>query len=105
MGRVAVEIADYTVTSRLRQYEGPAAWHFLPLPEAVADEIAERFAGAHRPFGSLPVRATIGATTWPTSLFADTRAATYLLPVKADVRRRERIEAGDVVTARLELGA
>ena len=54
-----------------------------------------------RPFGSLPVRAAIGRTSWSTSLFADTRTASYLLPVKADVRRREGIGDGDAVTVEL----
>ena len=84
-------------------HTGDAAWHFVTLPEEVADEIRARFDGAHRPFGSLPVEATIGATTWRTSLFADTRSGSYLLPVKADVRARERIAAGDRAAVRLRV--
>lgn len=89
--------------AELWRHEGGAAWHFVTLPHDIADEIAERAAKLHRPFGSLPIRATIGATTWTTSLFADTKRASYLLPVKADVRRRERLDAGQHVSVAVEL--
>lgn len=84
------------------RHEGEAGWHFVTLPEEIADEIRARHSGGHRPFGSLPVRATIGGTSWETSLFADTKAASYLLPVKAEVRRREGIAHGDTVLVTIE---
>jgi hypothetical protein len=75
----------------------------VTFPERIADEIRVRYAGAHRTFGSVPVRATLGATTWTTSVFADTKSSSYLLPVKAAVRRREQVEDGDTATVALEL--
>jgi hypothetical protein len=93
----------YRVTAELWRHPGEAGWHFITLPADVADDVRARTAGAARPFGSLPVRATIGRTTWSTSLFADTRTASYLLPVKAQVRRRERVEDGDAVLVELAL--
>ncbi len=49
------------------------------------------------------VRVTVGATTWATSIFPDTRAGAFLLPVKKDVRRREGLEDGATVAVTLEL--
>lgn len=46
---------------------------------------------------------TVGGTTWRTSLFPDTKRATYLLPVKRAVRAAERIDVGDLVDVRLRL--
>jgi Domain of unknown function (DUF1905) len=82
---------------------GDDGWHFVTLPTDLADEIRARSEGRGRPFGSLAVRAMIGTTTWSTSLFADTKSASYLLPIKADVRRRERIDNGDIVGITVEL--
>jgi len=82
---------------------GAAGWHFVTLPPEVADEIRART--QQRPFGTVPVTATVGATSWETSIFADTRSDSYLLPLKADARRREGIAAGDRVTVSLELRA
>jgi hypothetical protein len=78
------------------------SWHFLTVPEEQSLEIrAESFVGRGG-FGSVKVEATISAATWRTSVFPQ-KEGTYLLPVKADVRRRTGIAAGDEVNVRLEL--
>jgi hypothetical protein len=93
----------YEVTAKVWRYHGKGGWHFVALPVEVADELAPRHAHEHRAFGALRVRPSLGSTTWTTSLFKDTRTASYLLPVKAAVRNRERIGDGDPVTIRIEL--
>jgi hypothetical protein len=90
--------ATYTVTAEVWLYPGEAGWHFVTLPPDVADDVRARSGASARPFGSVPARITIGGTTWSTSLFADTKSASYLIPLKAPVRRREGIAAGDTVT-------
>ena len=92
---------DYTVTASIWEHSGPASWHFLTLPPDLADEIRALHSGDQRAFGSLPVRVTLGASSWDTSMFADTKAASYLLPLKGEVRRREGVGDGDVVTLTL----
>lgn len=79
-----------------------AAWVFVTVPPDVSDEIAERAPRAPG-FGSVRVEATIGATTWRTSLFPDTKRRAYLLPIKNAVRTAESIDVGDEVTVDLEL--
>jgi hypothetical protein len=82
--------------------QAEAAWHFVTLPAELADEVRARTAG-RRPFNSVPVRATLGSTAWETSIFADRRSGSYLLPVKAAVRDREDVGAGDCISVTLEL--
>jgi hypothetical protein len=48
------------------------------------------------------VRATIGKSTWTTSVFPASRAG-YVLPVKRQVRVAEAIDVGDVATVTVEL--
>jgi hypothetical protein len=74
----------------------PGAWYFITLPLAAADEI--RATQERRGFGSVRVHATIGDSTWDTSVFPDTRTGSFLLPVKTAVRSRQNINAGDFVT-------
>jgi hypothetical protein len=76
-------------------------WHFLSVPEDDADDIDERFGHQAAGFGSIKVEATIGASTWRTSIFPDTKRATYVLPVKAPVRKAEGLSLGS--TAGVEL--
>jgi hypothetical protein len=74
----------------------PGAWYFITLPLDAACEI--RATQERRGFGSVRVHATIGDSTWDTSVFPDTKTDSFLLPVKAAVRSRERIDERDVVT-------
>lgn len=84
-------------------HHGDAAWHFVTLPTDVADEIDEVMGPSRRGFGSVRVRVRIGSTTWATSVFPDSRAESYVLPVKKPVRVAEGIEAGDRVDVHLDL--
>jgi hypothetical protein len=63
----------------------------------------DRFGDKKRGWGSLPVEVTVGTTTWKTSIFPDTKANAYLLPIKADVRKKEGIAANTSVTLLLEI--
>ncbi len=92
-----------TFRSRLWLYPGPGGWHFITLPASRAKEIKTSLSGVRRGWGSLPVKATVGKTTWKTSIFPDKKSASYLLPVKADIRKRENIEAGNTVTLSLDI--
>ena len=73
------------------------SWHFVTLPFEVSDEIDESSLAARRGFGSVRVEITIGATTWRTSVFPDSKAGAFVLPVKRAVRTREHLAAGDQV--------
>ncbi|NIJ66271.1 hypothetical protein FHR20_003244 [Sphingomonas leidyi] len=80
-----------------------AGWYFLPVKGPVAAEIRFAALGRASRFGSIRVTASIGGTHWKTSLFPDRESGGYLLPVKADIRRRAGLSAGDEVTVRLEV--
>ncbi|MEY2759429.1 MAG: hypothetical protein RIR33_3207 [Pseudomonadota bacterium] len=80
------------------------AWHFVTLPADLSQRIRTLTTGLREPFGSFRVQAFTGRTDWETSLFADNRRGAFLLPVKAEVRRRERITVGDTIEIRLTLG-
>ncbi|MEK6540772.1 MAG: DUF1905 domain-containing protein [Pseudomonadota bacterium] len=69
-----------------------AAWYFLTISGEVAQAIRAG-AGQRRGFGSVRVTATIGATSWQTSLFPAKELGGYLLPLKATVRKAEGLEA------------
>ena len=78
-------------------------WTFVSLPGDAADEISELTAGRTRGFGSVRVRATIGGSTWRTSIFPDGARQTYVLPVKRAIRTAEGLDAGDTTTVTVEL--
>jgi hypothetical protein len=78
------------------------SWVFVSLPEDASEDVRELADGQRRGFGSVRVRATVGGTTWTTSIFPD-RNRGYVLPVKRPVRAAEGLDAGDVATVTVEL--
>jgi len=92
------------VTSLLWIWKGEAAgrWFFLTIPEEQSGEFRAEAFGAPRGFGSVRVEATIGNITWRTSVFP-LNSGGYLLPVKADVRKRAMLAAGDELTVELRI--
>jgi hypothetical protein len=78
------------------------SWTFVGLPASESEEIRDLAGGARRGFGSLRVRATIGSSTWTTSIFPSSGAG-YVLPVKRSIRVAEALDVGDVATVTVEL--
>lgn len=88
---------SYAFRAELWLYAGDAGWHFLTLPEELADEVREESAAFRKGFGSVKVAASIAGHRWETSLFPDSKSRSYLLPVKKAVRTAAGISAGDEV--------
>lgn len=83
-----------------------AAWHFITLPEANSEEIKffnEGQSLKKRGWGTVRVKATIGETTWETSIFPHKDSKAYILPIKAAVRKAEQIAVGNEVHLHLDI--
>lgn len=102
----------HTVTATLWLWQtdkAPASWHFLTINGEAAEAIhalalMRRLEfGRKRGWGAMKVTATIGETTWQTSIFPAKDEGGWLLPVKAAVRKAEELVAGDDVEVSFEL--
>jgi hypothetical protein len=78
-------------------------WTFVSVPEDASDEILERAGAFARGFGSLRVEATVGGTTWRTSIFPDGKRKAYSLPVKKAIRAAEGLTVGGPVRVTLQI--
>lgn len=96
--------ARYDFSAKLwRHSASTGGWHFVTLPADLSVQIRTLAGGLMNAFGSVRVISRIGATSWRTSIFFDTKAGAFLLPVKADVRREVGANAGDEVSVSVEL--
>jgi hypothetical protein len=95
--------STYRTRARLWRWNGAkASWFFLTLPASVSREIRIVDAGPRRVgFGALRVEATIGGSTWQTSIFPSAEFKAYLLPVKAAVRKAENLAEGKSVNVQV----
>jgi hypothetical protein len=82
------------------------AWHFITLPQDKSEEIkffSENVHGKRRGWGAVRVEVTIGNTTWQTSIFPSSQSQAYILPIKADVRKKEKVLVGNNVKVKLKI--
>jgi hypothetical protein len=92
-----------TVTAPLWLWSGESgSWHFVTVPEELSGEIRAHSLAEMRGFKSARVEASINGVVWRTSVFP-VKSGGYILPVKAEVRRKAGIAAGDEVTVELGL--
>jgi Domain of unknown function (DUF1905) len=82
-------------------WRGPSPFHFVPVPEAESAQIKAVSAAVTYGWGVIPVRASIGASEFTTSLFP--KDGRYLLPLRAIVRQAQDLEVGDAVEVRLSI--
>lgn len=102
---------SFTVTTQLWRWQSataPAAWFFVTIEGEAADgiriaAISGQWLDGRRGFGSAKVRATIGDTSWHTSVFPHRESGGWLLPVNAAVRKAEGLAEGDDVTVTVSL--
>ncbi len=80
-------------------WRGPAPFHFVSVPEDESAELQATSALVTYGWGMIPVEARIGSTRWTTALWP--KDGGYVVPLKAVVRRAERIEVDDTVTVHL----
>ena len=94
----------YAITAKLWLYPSEnGAWHFLTVPKKESEIILKKYSAFKKGWGSLPVEVKIGKTVWKTSIFPDKKSATYLLPVKATVRRAEDLFVDDLVKFKITM--
>jgi hypothetical protein len=83
-------------------WRGPAPWYFATVPQEQCEDIKAVSELVTYGWGMIPVTVRIGESEWRTSLWP--KDGSYIVPIKASVRKAEQIEEGDTVKIRLEIG-
>ena len=95
--------SKYKIRAEVWIYPGMAGWYFVSVPKKESARIKIDFDKQKKGWGYLPVQVTLGKTSWRTSIFPDKKSGMYLLPLKAEVRKKERILKGMKVSFLLEI--
>ncbi|QDP96819.1 DUF1905 domain-containing protein [Microlunatus elymi] len=90
---------DFEFSGPIWYWRGPSPFYFVSVPDEESLDIADQASALTYGWGVIPVRATIGATEFETSLFP--KDGLYALPIKLAVRRAEGLGEGDVVSVRM----
>jgi hypothetical protein len=87
--------ARFSFVTEVIYWRGPSPFFYAPAPPQHAEELRRITRAVTYGWGMTPVEAKVGDVVFTTSLFP--KDGTYLLPLKADVRRRAGVTAGDVI--------
>ena len=82
-------------------WRGPAPFYFVTIPEDQSLDLNAISRYVTYGWGVIPVNVRIGATEWKTSLFP--KDGRYIVPIRASVRKAEKLEEGDKVNVTLEV--
>ena len=87
-------LIKYEITGRPQLYQenDVCGWHFIFFPKDISKEIRSNHKWQEEGWGRMKATVKIGSTEWKTSVWFDTKHDTYLLPLKKEVRRKEKIE-------------
>ena len=89
---------EYEFSANAYQYsssEGMCGWTFVSLPKELSAEIRGDFKHLEEGWGRLKVTAKLGKSEWQTAIWFDTKQDTYLLPLKAKIRKQENVVPGE----------
>ncbi|WP_052600757.1 DUF1905 domain-containing protein [Bacteriovorax sp. Seq25_V] len=92
-----IEKFRYTFKGKIWKYQGKGGWYFVTIPKALAKKIRDVHYVSEEGWGRLKTSATINTTTWSTSIWYDTKIGSYIIPVKAIVRKSESLTDGSLV--------
>ena len=85
--------------SEVIEWRGPAPFYFAKTPPNVTQEIETSAGHLSYGWGCIPADVTIGSTTFYTALIP--REGSYLVPLKAAIRKSEGIEPESKLTVKL----
>jgi hypothetical protein len=88
----------YTMRSKVWADQQVAGWHFVTLPKKQSAEIYRLFEASKKARRPIPVLATVGRTSWKSSLYRIPDSGRYVLALRSDVRKKEGIQAGRVIS-------
>ena len=86
--------AKFEFNAKPWQHSSPNGWHFISLPKSMAKEIRTALKSEEEGWGRLKAFAKVGNTEWKTAIWFDTKMNTYLLPLKAEIRKKENVVDG-----------
>lgn len=93
----------YSFKGKVWKYKGPAGWYFVTLPKNLSKTIRQKHGLSEEGWGRLKAQASVKDSQWQTSIWFDSKAMSYLLPIKASVRKTAKIAVGSSISVTLYL--
>lgn len=86
-------MSQFSFEAEVIYWRGPSPYFYAPLPAPEAEEVRRISRLVTYGWGMIPVEVELGGVTFNTAMFA--KDGTYYLPLKAAVRKKANVTAGD----------
>lgn len=93
----------YFFKAKVWVHSSEGGWHFLSMPHEISKEIRDNLKGQEEGWGRMKATAQIEDCSWETSIWFDTKIGTYILPVKAEIRKKKNIRVDDLVEVLIQV--
>ncbi|MEP3210178.1 MAG: DUF1905 domain-containing protein [Maribacter sp.] len=81
----------YVFSTKMWKDDAPSGWYFVSLPKIISKEIRKNLGWQEEGWGRMKALARIDAVQWETAIWYDTKMGAYILPIKAEIRKKLRL--------------
>lgn len=91
----------YEFSTIMLKNNSPGGWHFISLPKIISNEIRANLKRQEAGWGRMVAHAQIDALNWDTAIWYDSKMGIYLLPIKAQIRIKGRLEIYKIIDIKI----
>ncbi len=93
----------YDFSAKIWQHNSSGGWFFVSLPPDISKEIRENLQWQEEGWGRMKATATIEKIEWDTAIWYDKKLNTYLLPIKADIRKKTNLKGNEAISISISI--
>lgn len=79
---------EYQFKANMWKHKAEGGWYFISIPQEYSEEIRTNLQWQEEGWGRMKADAIINDFSWNTSIWFDSKLKLYILPVKAEVRKK-----------------
>jgi len=93
----------YSFSDKIWRHNSNGGWFFISLPKKISKEIRENLSWQEEGWGRMKAYASIKEYEWSTAIWFDKKQDTYLLPLKADIRKKVNLKINDIISVTISI--
>ncbi|NMH86747.1 DUF1905 domain-containing protein [Flavivirga sp. Y03] len=87
----------YEFSAKMWKDASSGGWFFVSLPQVMSKEIRKNFGWQEEGWGRMKTLAQIREFKWDTAIWFDSKTGVYLLPIKAEIRKKSKLEINEKI--------
>ena len=91
----------YKFSGKIWKHSADGGWFFVSLPRSISKEIRDHLKWQEEGWGRMKAMASVNGHEWDTAIWFDKKKVTYLLPLKAEIRKKAILKLHDIVVVNI----